>query len=154
MRSQIFHFPRFTFHFKMITFAPRIIKPIKNMKCPKCSHENDENALYCNKCGIKFDKKQDWNSILIMAYCFSIIFLAITNACIGYLFDWIGCTWQTKHFVYLFLNIIAALLTFVLPFGIRNTWMKVVSFILIAIAATINISRNIYAIIETYNTGF
>ena len=25
---------------------------------------------------------------------------------------------------------------------------------LIAIAATINISRNIYAIIETYNTGF
>ena len=100
------------------------------MKCPKCSHENDENALYCNKCGIKFDKKQDWNSILIMAYCFSIIF------------------------VYLFLNIIAALLTFVLPFGIRNTWMKVVSFILIAIAATINISRNIYAIIETYNTGF
>ena len=68
------------------------------MKCPKCSHENDENALYCNKCGIKFDKKQDWNSILIMAYCFSIIFLAITNACIGYLFDWIGCTWQTKAF--------------------------------------------------------
>ena len=102
----------------------------------------------------KFDKRQDWNSILIMAYCFSIIFMSITNASIGYLFDWIGCTWQTKHFVYLFLNIVAALLTFVLPFGIRNTWMKIVSFILIAIAAIINISRNIYAIIETYNTGF
>lgn len=29
MRRQIFHFPRITFHFKMITFAPRIIKPIK-----------------------------------------------------------------------------------------------------------------------------
>ena len=124
------------------------------MKCPKCSHENDENALYCNKCGIKFDKKQDWNSILIMAYCFSILFMTITNACMGYLLEWLECAWQTKHFVYLFLNIIAALLTFVLPFGIRTTWMKIVSFIVIAIAIIINVSRNIYAIIETYNTGF
>ncbi|SDG82276.1 hypothetical protein SAMN04487901_11062 [Prevotella communis] len=29
MLQQFFHLTLFTFHFKMITFAPRIIKPIK-----------------------------------------------------------------------------------------------------------------------------
>jgi len=124
------------------------------MKCPNCSQENEENALYCNKCGYMFEKKQDWHSILIMAYCFSILFWAVTYLFLNYFFAWIDCTWQTQNYVYSFLNIIASLLTFVLPLGIRTTWMKILAFIVIAIAAAINITRNINAIIDTFNSVF
>ena len=122
------------------------------MKCPNCSHENDENALYCNKCGMKFDKKQDWNSILIMAYCFSILFWAITYLVLPKIFAWFEMPWYTTETIYSFCSIISSLLTFVLPFGIRTTWMKIVAFVIIFIAAIINIFGNITAIIEIINT--
>lgn len=122
------------------------------MKCPNCSHENDENAQYCNKCGSKFEKKQDWNNIFILAYCVSILFWAITYLLLKFIFDWVDCPWQTQNYIYLSLSIISALLTFVLPLGIRTTWMKIAAFVVIAIAAITNIFRNIHAMIEIANS--
>ena len=124
------------------------------MKCPNCSHLNEDGALYCSKCGIKFEKKQDWNSILILAYCCSILFWAITYGILPFIFIWLELPWQTTNIIHSIFGIISSLLTFVLPFGIRITWMKIVAFIIIAIAAIINILGNIYSISNTINSGF
>lgn len=124
------------------------------MKCPKCSHLNEDDALYCSKCGYKFEQKQDWNSILILAYCCSILFWAITYAVLPTIFNALELSWQAVNIVYSLFGIIASLLTFVLPLGIRITWMKIAAFTVIAIAAIVNITRNIYAIIDTINASF
>ena len=121
------------------------------MNCPKCLHLNEDDALFCSKCGYKFGQKQDWNSILVFAYCFSLLFWAITYFILPQVFDWAGISWQTANTIHAFFGIIASLLTFVLPFGIRITWMKIVAFIVIAIAAIINIIRNYNVIIESIN---
>ena len=121
------------------------------MKCPKCSHINEDDALYCSKCGIKFEKKQDWNSILILAYCCSLLFWAITYTVLPIIFNWLDLPWQTTSIVYSVFGIISSLLTFVLPLGIRQTWMKIAAFVVVAIAAILNIIGNITTIITTIN---
>jgi hypothetical protein len=109
--------------------------------------------MYCSVCGHDLNEKpKDWNSILILAYCFSIFFWSITYLFLKYFLAWVNWSWQTQNTIYLIFGIISSLLTFVLPFGIRTTWMKIVAFIVITIAAIINITSNITSLIEIFNS--
>ena len=124
------------------------------MKCPNCSRLNEDDAKYCSKCGYKFEQKQDWNSILILAYCCSLLFWAITYIILPFIFNWMSLPWQTTRIIYSLFGIISALLTFVLPLGIRKIWMKIVAFVIVTIAAILSITGNIFTIINTNNLGF
>ena len=124
------------------------------MKCPNCSHLNEDDAKFCNKCGYKFEEKQDWNSILILAYCCSLLFWGITYLILPILFTWTNMSVQATNIIYSICGIISALLTFVLPLGIRTIWMKIVAFIVVAIAAILNISSCITRMTMTFNPDF
>lgn len=125
------------------------------MKCPKCSHQNEDGALFCNKCGYKFEERKDWNSILILAYCCSLLFWGITYMILPVVFNGIfNFSFHTTNIIYAICGIISALLTFVLPLGIRTTWMKIVAFIVVAIAAILNIGSSITRMTMTFTPNF
>ena len=50
------------------------------MKCPKCSHQNEDGALFCNNCGSALvEGKKDWTSILLLAWCVSMVFFFLVH---------------------------------------------------------------------------
>ena len=125
------------------------------MKCPKCSHLNEDNARFCNSCGFNLtEKKQDWYSIFLLAYCTSILFFSILYLILKSVFQWTDASWQTVNIIYIILAIIQSLLALIIPLGIRTLWMKIVAFVVVGLAAIINIIQNIIALKETINSDF
>ena len=125
------------------------------MKCPKCSRLNEDNALYCNNCGTRLNEKnKDWYSIFLLAYCVSLIFFSVLYLILRYAFDFTNATWQTVNYIYIGLAIVQSLLTFIIPLGIQKLWMKIVAFIIVGIAAIINIIQNIMQISHIANMDY
>ena len=125
------------------------------MKCPKCSHVNEDGAMFCSNCGQPLvEKKKDWPSIILLAYCCSILFFALLYLFLRYVFQWTEADWHTINYVYMGMSIITSLLTLIIPFGIRTLWIKITAFVLVAIAALIKIVQNVLGIIDTINSHF
>ena len=124
------------------------------MECPKCSHPNEEGALFCNNCGSSLNgEKKDWNSILLLGYCFSILFFSLLYIVFNYFFTMADVSWQTRNYFYTGFHIIQALLMLIIPLGIRKVWMRILAFIVLGIAALISIIQGINVLSLTINSG-
>lgn len=111
------------------------------MKCPKCHHENFENVHYCGNCGFPLaEQSKDWTSILLFAWCASLLFFAIAYAVLPYLLQW-------SNRLYIIITAILsagqALTNFVIPYVVPKTSLKIASFIIVIIYA-------VYVIIGSY----
>ncbi|MGZ7068013.1 MAG: pseudomurein-binding repeat-containing protein [Methanobacterium sp.] len=57
------------------------------MECPKCQHKNDEDALYCEKCGTSLKKpKKNGKSINTILIIGIVVLIAILGISVGYIF--------------------------------------------------------------------
>ena len=124
------------------------------MKCPKCSHLNEDEARYCNNCGFPLmEKKKDWTSILLLAYCVSVLFFTIIWTAVFPILDFIGITdfkfIQTISFI---ISSAQTLTLLVIPFAIPKIGLKIVAFIVIGIAIVWSIVRGFLTLTSIYST--
>lgn len=121
------------------------------MKCPNCSHINNDEARYCNNCAFPLtEKKKDWTSILLLAWCGSMLFFTIIwTVAFPLIATWIHAICkletantmvQTIHFV---LSTAQALTSLVIPYAIPKTGLRIAAFGFIIIAIVWSVIYNI-----------
>ena len=52
------------------------------MYCPKCGYKNEENAVFCIKCGAHIEEKKDERKIMEKSLCFLVVFLSCKLVCL------------------------------------------------------------------------
>lgn len=93
------------------------------MFCPKCSHENSEDSIYCKKCGIPIQNKTtDKKPIKRFMYSIFTIFVLITF--IGLYFTLSNPFWSTSSI--LFLQIIVSGLFVSIVMAIKESYFKAI----------------------------
>lgn len=131
------------------------------MKCPKCSHLNEDEARYCNNCGFPLmEKKKDWPSILLLAWCVSLLFFTLIWKLI---FPAVS-TWIHSMYEYdfhsankvistiAFIGSTAQYLTYlVIPFAIPKIGFKIAAFIIIGLVIIWATSANVINLISVYS---
>ena len=114
------------------------------MKCPKCSHDNEENALYCSNCGQNLaTPKKDWPNILLLAYVASLLFFGLLFFGFKLVADKVELDWQTTSYVLAVLNIIQSMTTILIPLGITKTKIKMAGFAFVAVYIAFSVWNNI-----------
>ena len=109
------------------------------MKCPKCSHPNEEGALFCNHCGSSLiEGKKDWNSILLLAWCVSLIFFFVAHfinsrLITPYVLQNYDMTTGIKYIQIsqTIISICATLTSLIIPFAIPKMTYKIIAFIIV-----------------------
>ena len=107
------------------------------MKCPKCSHPNEEGALFCNHCGSSLiEGKKDWNSILLLAWCVSLIFFFVAHfinsrLITPYVLQNYDMTTGIKYIQILPISIIITKFKLIIPFAIPKMTFKIIAFIIV-----------------------
>jgi len=109
------------------------------MKCPKCLHENEDGALFCNNCGFALaEKKKDWTSILLLAWCVSMIFFFAIGLINTLLINpYIYSTYATEYalrtttIIGFVISTISSLTSFVIPIAIPKKSFKILAFIIV-----------------------
>lgn len=126
------------------------------MKCPKCQHESENDAIFCSVCGFKLKDKFDKTNILLLAWCVSLIFFMILNVIVSYLIrPWLFASYPmptaatTISIIYAVIGIIQSLTHLVVPFAIPKIGYRIAAFIIVGIAVVITIISSISSIIST-----
>lgn len=127
------------------------------MKCPKCSHLNEDYALYCNNCGTALaEKKKDWTSILLLAWCVSMIFFAIVWSLYKFLSVWLFSQYdiQTANRIAVTIQVLISTIQlfthFVIPVAIPKKVFKIISFIIVIIVTIWNLVQNFMLLMTVY----
>jgi hypothetical protein len=125
------------------------------LKCTKCGHENEKDALYCSQCGKSLvGKKTDWPNVLLLAYCGSLLFFAIVTAVLGYLSTSTDVDWHLITYFAAFFGIAQALTTFIVPMGMTKLSLKSTAFVLVILAIILTICALVQTIIHTANLEY
>ena len=112
------------------------------MKCPKCSHQNEDGALFCNNCGSALvEGKKDWTSILLLAWCVSLIFFFLVYFVNNWLitpyilsnYD-VATGFKRIHVIQTIISICATLTNLTIPFAIPKLSFKIIAFIIVVLA--------------------
>lgn len=122
------------------------------MICPKCFQENDDNALFCKHCGSKMIKKESAESNLsgILLLVWAIIFFVavgiqtLITTCVD---EWYFSGWRIFYFLVCALHNASNILPAI---AIKNTTLKIVAIVLVAIPTIYFIYSNITAIFQGY----
>lgn len=126
------------------------------MKCPKCSHLNEDEARYCNNCGFPLaEKKKDWTSILLLIWCVIALFTFI----IGRVTQFLPVLLDLHSGQTLYMNVVIIPLIFLpftltnllIPFAIPKIGYKIAAFIIIGILDIASIVFIIFQVIAHYN---
>lgn len=127
------------------------------MKCPKCSHLNEDYALYCNNCGTALaEKKKDWTSILLLAWCVSMIFFAIVWSLYQLLGAWLYSQYDIETAnkmavtIQTIISTIQLFTHFVIPVAIPKKTLKIISFIIIVIVTIWHLVQNFRHLMMLY----
>jgi len=127
------------------------------MKCPKCSRLNEDNALYCNNCGFPLaEKKKDWTSILLLAWCVSMLFFAIVWSIHNFLSGWLYSQYDFETAnkmtgtIQVIISTIQLFTHFVIPFAIPKKTFKIISFIIIGIVTIWYLVKNFSHLMMLY----
>ena len=114
------------------------------MKCPKCSHDNEENALYCSNCGLNLvTPKQDWPNILLLAYAASLLVFGLFFFVFKLAADKMELDWHTTSYILAILNIVQSLTTILIPLGITKTKIKLAGFAIVALYIIFSVWNNV-----------
>jgi hypothetical protein len=117
------------------------------MECPKCSHQNEDGALFCNNCGSALvEGKKDWTSILLLAWCVSLVFFfivyLINNWLITpYILNNYGTVTGIRYtyVIQTIISICSTLTNLVIPFAIPKLSFKIIAFIVVILAVVASI---------------
>ena len=118
------------------------------MKCPKCSHENEEGAKFCSHCGMNLNDQKDWPSILLLAWSGSMLFFAIVYAILAYLLKSPDVNSHLVIFVAAIFGIANALAAILVPLGISKMPLKMSAFAFVIIAILIEVAILVQTIVE------
>ena len=117
------------------------------MECPKCSHQNEDGALFCNNCGSALvEGKKDWTSILLLAWCVSLVFFFIVYLINNWLItpyilnNYGTVTWiRYTYVIQTIISICSTLTNLVIPFAIPKLSFKIIAFIVVILAVVASI---------------
>ena len=129
------------------------------MKCPKCSHLNEDEARYCNNCGFPLmEKKKDWTSILLLAWCVSLLFFTFVWTIYDYvIYPWVHTTYdyttapKITHTILFVISSIQTLTNLVIPFAIPKIGLKIAAFVVIGVFIIVSITRSFFSLMSTYS---
>ena len=122
------------------------------MKCPVCSHENADNTSFCSACGKSLgEQSKDWNGIVLLAYCGSLIFFALAYFVVNNIFKATQAGDTVVGYVHSLMGIAQALTALVIPFGIRRMSLRAAAFVFIAVYVIFCVYLNVQTIMELSN---
>lgn len=103
------------------------------MICTKCSHENEEEALYCSNCGNRLDGKKDVQSNTLLIFCGTLVVFAAIYFMAGFIGQQFDLESQIRNRTIVICSVIQAFTFLAVPFAIRKRSFKVYGYILVLI---------------------
>lgn len=113
------------------------------MKCPKCNYENEENAMFCLRCGSPMhqveNKEKDASSIILFIWAVCMFLCILSTSIITSIIPRFNdCFTNNKALLIIYfyygISIFQDLLYLVPAFAIKNMFLKIIGIIVMTIA--------------------
>jgi hypothetical protein len=104
------------------------------MICPKCNHENEDDAMFCRHCGSSMnpvpEKESNTSSILIFVWIIAVgVLSVITTLYTEFVGNWYE---GISKMIYIGIQIIHNFVMILPAFAIKNKTLKIIGIILMA----------------------